>query len=298
MSHDQLFKDLLQAFFQEFMELFFPMVAARLDFSEVIFFTTEAFTDIPVGERRFLDLVARVTTQDGEPELILVHVEIQSERRHNFPFRMCEYYWLLRLRYGVSVFPVALYLVPGAGGLVQETYMESLFDRDVNRFCYDAIGLPDLSAEDYRGTDNPLAPALSALMRPGAMGRLAHKLQSLRRVLGSSVDAARKSLLINVIQTYMPLNPAEDTEFRALIERENAKEVQTMLVTWAEQMMIDGKRDLALHMLRRKFGELPEPVVTRLQAIQTGEELERISDRLFDATSLEEMGLLDTPEAQ
>ena len=33
MAHDQTFKDLLRAFFPEFMDLFFPQVAARLDFS-------------------------------------------------------------------------------------------------------------------------------------------------------------------------------------------------------------------------------------------------------------------------
>src|SRR5579862_3079888 len=95
--HDQLFKDLLQAFFREFMELFFPEVAARLDFSEVTFLMQEVFTDIPEGERRTLDLIAQVMTLEGEAELILVHLEVQAERRSVFPMRMSEYYMLMRL---------------------------------------------------------------------------------------------------------------------------------------------------------------------------------------------------------
>jgi hypothetical protein len=46
-SHDQLFKDLLRAFFREFIELFFPDVAARLDFSTSCFSTKKCFPTYP-----------------------------------------------------------------------------------------------------------------------------------------------------------------------------------------------------------------------------------------------------------
>jgi len=72
MAHDQLFKDLLQAFFREFMELFFPDAAARLDFSSVVFLDKEVFTDVPEGAVREADVVARVQTITGETEVILV----------------------------------------------------------------------------------------------------------------------------------------------------------------------------------------------------------------------------------
>jgi hypothetical protein len=61
-SHDQLFKDLLRAFFREFMELFFPDAAARLDFSTVVFLDKEVFTDLPTGRQRLLHLVAQAQT--------------------------------------------------------------------------------------------------------------------------------------------------------------------------------------------------------------------------------------------
>jgi hypothetical protein len=298
MSHDQLFKDLLQAFFREFMELFFSNVATRLDFAQVTFSTTEVFTDIPEGEQRNADLIARVMTLDGKPELILVHLEVQAVRRNVFPFRMCEYYWLLRLRHRLRVFPIALFLAPGAGGLVRETYVESLFDEEVLRFQYHAVGLPDLSADDYRESANPLAPALSALMRPGSLGKLALKVESLRRVLVSNVDEARKSLLLNVVERYMPLSIAEEVEFVSLIGQEEAQEVRNMLTIYEERGIVTGKRDLTLHLLRRKFGELPEPVITKLQAIQSGDELERIFDRSVDAVSLQDTGLIDEPETR
>jgi hypothetical protein len=52
----------LRAFFREFLELFFPEVAARLDFARVVFLDKEVFTDVPEGSRRELDLVAQAYT--------------------------------------------------------------------------------------------------------------------------------------------------------------------------------------------------------------------------------------------
>lgn len=49
MPHDQLFKELLQAFFREFMELFFADIAGRQDFSHLSFLDKELFTDLPKG---------------------------------------------------------------------------------------------------------------------------------------------------------------------------------------------------------------------------------------------------------
>jgi hypothetical protein len=175
MPHDQLIKDLLRTFFREFVELFYPDVAARLDFGRVTFLDKETFTDLPEGSRREADLVAQVYTHDGEPEIVLLHIELQKQRRGTFPYRMFEYYALLRLRHKLPVFPVVAYLTPGAGGLVRETYNEDLFGDDILTFRYRAIGLPDLSADDYVASENPLAPALSALMRAGIMDAVTRK---------------------------------------------------------------------------------------------------------------------------
>ena len=68
MAHDQLFKDLLRAFFHEFMELFFPEVANRLDFSRVTFLDKEVFTDLPQGKQREADLVAQVLHWKASPK--------------------------------------------------------------------------------------------------------------------------------------------------------------------------------------------------------------------------------------
>ena len=49
MGHDQLFKEFLPAFFRDFLELFCPDIAARLDFGTVHFLEERAFHGFPGG---------------------------------------------------------------------------------------------------------------------------------------------------------------------------------------------------------------------------------------------------------
>lgn len=85
LGHDQLFKQLLRAFFADFLRLFDPETAAALNLNTLDFRDTEAFTDLPQGERRTADLVVQVQTVAGAPRLVLIHVEIQRERKARFP---------------------------------------------------------------------------------------------------------------------------------------------------------------------------------------------------------------------
>jgi len=57
-DHDQIFKTLIETFFQEFMELFCPGEAELIDFNKIEFMKHEYFTDLTGGRRKQLDLVA------------------------------------------------------------------------------------------------------------------------------------------------------------------------------------------------------------------------------------------------
>lgn len=295
MAHDQLFKELLRAFFAEFMELFFPTVAEQLDFSAVVFLDKEVFTDVPAGSLREPDLIARVQTTIGEPEIILIHIEVQARREREFGARMAEYYMLLRLRYRLPVFPVALYLERGAGGVGTERYRESLFDWPVLTFNYHRIGVPDLAADEYLQGSNPLAYGLAALMRPGERRPAEVKADCLLRVARAVLDEARKVLLANCVETYLHLDAGEQQRFQQLIDQSPDEEVSEMLSIYEERGITKGKRDAVLRTMRHKFGELPEPVRAQVQAIESDDELNELLDAILDASSLDALPLGGKP---
>jgi hypothetical protein len=89
--HDQIFKQYLESFFYEFLSTYVPDLATALDPASIEYVPTEVFTDIPQGKQRAADLVARVRTLDGTPELVLVHTEVEHRRGPEFGDRMWEY---------------------------------------------------------------------------------------------------------------------------------------------------------------------------------------------------------------
>ena len=112
-DHDQRFKTMIREFFREFMELFFPAYAALLEFDLVIWLDKELFVDPPRGDKRYLDLVARVPAKSpgaSQDQIILVHIEIDSNDTTTIlEPRIPLYYWHLRQKYDLAVLPVVLF---------------------------------------------------------------------------------------------------------------------------------------------------------------------------------------------
>src|SRR2546423_10091994 len=100
-DHDQRLKVLLKEFFEQFFLCFFPTWGERFDFTDLTWLDKEVFLAPPQGEKRHLDLVARLRVRPEAPPpqanlselLTLVHVEVESrDRVQPFRPRMFEYY--------------------------------------------------------------------------------------------------------------------------------------------------------------------------------------------------------------
>lgn len=285
LSHDQLFKELLHAFFPEFLGLFFPQVAARLeltDASAITFLDRELFTDLPQGEQREPDVVAQVRRKDGKTEGVLIHVEVEARRRRSFPARMFDYFCLLRWRYRLHVLPIVLYLSPGSGGLTREQYEEDSLGVEVVRFWYSVVGLPDLEGASYRAGESALGSALAALMKPGKVGRPRHKALCLLGVAQNTTDEARRALLQHVVESYARLDENEEREFKALLEEPPLQEVKAMISPYElrgiEKGRLEERREAIRQIARTLVGSVPESLEARLQSTNLLEELNRLQE--------------------
>ncbi len=305
MGHDQLFKAILEGLFQDFLELFLPEAAARLDFQTPRFVEKEVFANVPEGEVRQADVLARLRTHDGEPELVLVHVEIQARHESDFSRRMFEYYAVLRLHYGIPVLPIVLYLRQGPRSRIVE-YRETLFGQELLLFRYHSLALERLPAEEYVGT-SPLGAALSALMEK-TRDRARLRASMLERVVGSGLGETLKYLLVNVIETYFELSGEDAEEYRRIVSGKEYRAVQEAELTWADKLMekgreegreegreagvIEGKRKTLLRQLTSKFGELPVETKAKVESMSSAD-LDSVLDRVLTVTTLGELELGD-----
>jgi hypothetical protein len=299
-SHDQLFKQVLEAFFPDFLQLFDPVTAARLDpMTPPTFRSTEVFTDIPQGERRIADVVAEVRTLDGDPELVIVHVEIQREREPDFGFRMWQYYVALRQRESLPVIPIALVFYAGCEGIAREEYAEAIFGETILTFRYLQISLPLLPAEEYVQTESVLGAGLARVMRlpAGRAAQIALYRACLRRVLDAeragAVDPARAFLLGNLVETYLPLNDAEREALRLQLEQEGDTTMEATELTWADQIDLraslrKGRQDIK-KLIGIKFGRISPDMEAHIDGIDSEEELDAFFERVAAAQAEDEL---------
>ena len=306
MGHDQRFKELLRLFLKPFLEIFFPHVAQHLDLSSPEFLDKELFEDPPEGSHRVADLVARVASREGDPELVLVHIEVQSDRKHDVPARRFDYFSLLHRRYRLPIVPLVIYLRGGGRGLLRETYKVRLFGRETLRFQYDCLILAKLDARATVARQEALVAALAALMdRSRVSDRIGLRLSMLDRIGKSRYDPYRKFLLTNLVEVYFELRDNEVERFERALSRPEFKEAREMATSHVERIeeaarekgreegrsegVLIAKRETLVRQLTRKFGVPPSELDARVRSITAVEELDALLDRVLEASTLEEM---------
>jgi hypothetical protein len=309
-EHDQRFKTLLREFFPEFLQLFFPDLAARLDLSRPEWLDKELFPDPPHGEALVLDLVARVrrlpppdaSDQPAGDAVALVHVEVESrEAVATFRRRMFQYYEILRRQNDVPVLPVAVYLRVGLNGIGIDVYTEEYEGLEILRFQYLYVGLPALDAERYVLGDNLLGVALSSLMRAPEARRAWLTAHAEHRILVQSEEnPLRKHWLHECLNAYRVLDEEQQREYDQLKQTKPYQEIEPMAATIAEQLLARGReegreeerRNVLRLQLEHRFGKLTGEVLQRLETLSP----ERVREVLLafaDAPSLKALGLED-----
>src|SRR5260370_29789172 len=103
-DHDRLFKELLSVFFLEFLDLFLPEVSAYIEAGSLELLDKEIFTDVTAGERREVDLLAKLRFK-GQETFFLVHVENQGQAKPDFGKRMFAYFARLYEKHDLPVYP-------------------------------------------------------------------------------------------------------------------------------------------------------------------------------------------------
>lgn len=159
--HDQLYKELIHTFFQEFLEVFFSDVHAHLDFHSIKPISEEVYTDVLKGKTRRLDIVIETKLKETDV-VVIVHVEPQSYVERNFHERMYQYFSLLYNKYRKSIVPVAVFSY-------KENWEKNQYEMQfpflhVLTFNYLTLHLKKKNWREYIRSDNPAAAALLSEM--------------------------------------------------------------------------------------------------------------------------------------
>ena len=303
-SHDQLSKSLIKLFFADFLHLIDPESAPRLRAAEATFLDKEDFTDWPAGDRRELDILAKVPVERKERPL-LVHVEIETQFGAGIELRIWEYFMMLRVRHALPVLPILVTLRGGRPGVHRGTVWEDFDGQLTALFHYRSLGLSGCWAEDWLARPEPIAWAFAALMRPGSWSRAELMLRCLRRIATSGVTELRKQVLVNWIETYVQLTGQDALELQRLLDLEGNEEIKAMELTWLgkaeargvergiEQGIrkgVEQMRRVVLRQIEQRFGAVPVKMRRKIEAIDSLEPLVNLAERVLVVDSVGDLG--------
>jgi hypothetical protein len=279
MDHDRLFKELLTTFFTEFLQLFFPELAAYVEPASVEFLDKELFTDVTQGERHEADLVARARFR-GQGLCFLIHVENQAQPQPNFARRMFGYFARLHERYDLPVYPIAVFSYDAPQRPETSVYRLDFPDLAVLTFQFRAVQLNRLAWRDFLDRTNPIAAALMAKMHMGPTERARVKLACLRMLAQLQLDSARRELISGFVDAYLPLTMEQEQEFESDLQRIQPLErerVMEIVTSWEKK----AECRLVLRQLRKRLGDLDRGTDQRIEALSP-EALEQLGEALLD----------------
>ena len=263
-DHDRLFKEVIQIFFQDFMEAFFPEEHKYINFSAVRFLEQEVFTDILKGEKRRIDILAEVKIQ-GEDTIILIHVEPQSYYQEEFDERMFIYNSRLYEKYRKPILPIAVF------SYNEKKELPTAFTIDIPSFRiidfhYQQLHLINKNWRSYIKMTNPVVAAFLSKMNYTEKERVQVKIEFLRMVSRMELDPAKMELVYGFFETYLKLNEMEEKQMHEEINklpREEAGRVLELPNSYRDQGKEEGRaegraeerKQIALNMLRKGMSD-------------------------------------------
>ncbi|BAY18464.1 hypothetical protein NIES21_43110 [Anabaenopsis circularis NIES-21] len=285
-DHDRLFKELLSNFFPEFIELFFPDISAYWERDSIEFLPQEVFTDVTEGERKILDVAAKVAFRN-QNTLFIIHTEHQSYSQTNFNQRMFTYFARLHEKYALPIYPIVIYSHDTPLTPEPNSYRIDFPNKKVLEFNYDVVQLNQLRWQDFLNQRNPVASALIAKMRMNIQERPIVKLTSLQLLANLELNPAQVQLISGFIDTYLDLNAQEERIFQeqlASIEPQQEERVMQIVTSWMRQGIQQGEAKLILRQLNSRLGEVKPQLQAQIQGLSSAE-LEDLGEALLDFTT-------------
>jgi hypothetical protein len=276
-DHDQLFKQLLETFFVDFIELFAPALAEYLELSDLTFLRQQYFTDLIDGDRKAIDILVQVPVKanqlatESPIHTILVHIENQASSEADFTQRVFFYFAELYRQYRFPIYPIVVFSFDAPKRIESNQHVISLPELDVLKFNFQAIQLNRLNWRDFLQHHNPVAVALMSKMNILEVDRPKVKVECLRLLVNLQLDPARTYLISSFVDTYLRLNQAEEkvfqTEIAKIITTTEQEQVMELTTSWMERGIEQERRSAISGLLELRYGAIDEQLAAILPSL-------------------------------
>ena len=303
-DYDSPWKDLLDQFFEPFVEFFFPEAHAQIDWTRGVEFLDKELqkimADAALG-RRAVDKLVKVWLKTGAEVVTLIHIEVQGDREPDFEHRVYIYHSRIGDRFNAQV---ATFVV--------------LTDRSPKwrpeRYGYELLGTK-LALQfsvakflEYRGrwdelerSKNLFAVVVKAYLRMietrrDLRRRLHWKLTLTKMLYDQGYDKKTIIALFRFLDWVMSLPKELQREYRDEMERFE-EERKMPYVTTIERMGIEqglqqglkqGGAGLTIKQLESKLVQLDERVIEAVRSLPL-EKIEQLGVALLSFATMKDL---------
>ncbi len=312
---DGFWKEALDEFLVDFLQLLAPDVLALLDVSQPIVSLDKElqalFPETRAG-KRFVDKLFKIALRAGGSAELLFHIEAQGDPEPAFAERMFVYRYRIFDRHRMPLYFIAILADDDPNW--RPDRFERRFHDDVMLFKFRTIKLLDLRPhlEDLEASSNPFALLVAAYLRtretrPDRI-RLQWKVAFVRRIFTMIEDRARARRLLRLVNWLMRLPDDLAAEFRKMVtsmnEHSPIPEMMDFEIEWMqkgeERGRIEGKAEgkaeglriakqqSIVRVLRVRFGGAADRVGGAIGSITDPSRLDHLVELAAVAKSLEE----------
>ncbi len=299
-DYDLPWKDIIEAYFEAFMQFFFPEIHAEIDWSRSYEFLDQELSqvvhDAELG-KRVVDKLVKVWTRSGVETWVLLNIEVQSQEESNFSARIFTHYYRLRDCYNVPIVNLVIL------GDERANWRPRLF-RSAQWGCEVDFRFPIVKLLDYESRwaeleaePNPFAIVVMAHLKTketkkDLQSRKEWKFRLTRMLYERDYQRQDIMNLFRFLDWILELPDGLKQEFKADLKRYE-QEKQMPYITSIERMGIEegrkeGQRSLILRLLARQVGDVPKSLTDRIEQLPTAQ-LESLAEALLDFTQLDDL---------
>ncbi len=307
-DYDSPWKEILERYFKEFLEFFFPVAYEGIDWSKGYEFLDKELQqivrDAELG-RPLVDKLVKVYTTEGDEAWVVVHVEVQGQHETDFVKRMFVYYYRLFDRYNRDVVSLAVLADD------RKTWRPKRFHKTrwgcEQRFTFPSVKLLDYAKqEDTLNTSrNPFAFVVLAYLKTRATrkhpdDRFQWKLRLFKLLYERGYNKQDILELTRFIDWIMILPEELASRFdKAIFQYEEEHRMQYItsferhgIQKGVQQGQLQASREAVEDILQVRFDPVPESIIEVLQAIDDVAELKQLHREAVTVSTLEEFQMM------
>jgi len=307
-DYDSPWKEILEAYFPQAIQFFFPQTAALIDWNRPHEFLDKEFQKIDREAeqgRRYADKLVKAWGVQGKEIWLLIHVEVQAEAEDIFPERMFSYNLRIFDRYRKPAISLAI-LCDSSRDWRPSQYGFDYPDTEIF-FRFGAVKLLDYQERwaELEASNNPFATVVMAHLKTQQTNQKARerknwKFSLIRRLYELGWQKKDIRNLYRFIDWIMILPAELEVEFWQELKQFEQERSMTYITT-GERIGYErgreegeqtgeqrGEQRLITRLLQRRFGELPSEASTSVHALSVAQ-LEELGEALLDFSGIDDL---------